>query len=78
MTIQCPSCNSDDVTNLSFDSNDFICNDCGENFQADNGIDLDEDSESQEDENEGGFIDLDPKTALDLSKQLRENTEKQK
>ena len=49
MIVQCPFCFSDNVTNLSVDSNDFICNDCGETFEADNGMDLeDEDEENEE------------------------------
>ena len=43
MIVQCPSCYSENVTNLSADSNDFICNDCGEDFQADNGISIEDD-----------------------------------
>jgi transposase-like protein len=39
----CPHCNSEDVTNLSFDSDEFICNDCGEDFEADNGVDIEYD-----------------------------------
>lgn len=41
MIIQCPECYSDNVTNLSADSNDFICNDCGADFQADNSLETD-------------------------------------
>ena len=43
MITQCPECGSDNVSNLSLDSNDFICNDCGEDFYADNGIDVEND-----------------------------------
>lgn len=44
MIVQCPECYSDNVTNLSYDSNDFICNDCGEDFLADNGIDIEQEN----------------------------------
>ena len=42
MIAQCPHCYSSNVTNLSFDSDDFICNDCGEDFESDNDFDDDE------------------------------------
>jgi len=71
MIVQCPSCNSENVTNLSYDSNDFICNDCGEDFQADNGVEIDESDDT--DNNESGFIDIDPKEALEIAKKLRED-----
>lgn len=71
MIIQCPQCFSDNVTNLSFDSNDFICNDCGEDFQADNGIDIEEDVEDEE----NGFIDIDAETALRIAKDLENDKE---
>jgi transcription initiation factor TFIIIB Brf1 subunit/transcription initiation factor TFIIB len=45
MIIQCPECYSDNVINLDADSNDFMCNDCGADFQADNDFDLDEEEE---------------------------------
>lgn len=69
MIVQCPHCFSDNVTNLSFDSNDFICNVCGEDFIADNGIDLEEEDDDIENE-ESGFIDIDPETALRIAKGL--------
>lgn len=69
MIVQCPHCFSDNVTNLSFDSNDFICNDCGEDFIADNGIDFEEDDDDIENE-ESGFIDIDPEKALRIAKDL--------
>jgi hypothetical protein len=68
MIVQCPHCFSDNVTNLSFDSNDFICNDCGEDFKADNGVDLEEDDDVED--KESGFIDIDPETALRIAKDL--------
>lgn len=43
MIIQCPVCDSDNVTNLSADSNNFICDDCGEDFHADNGLEIEDD-----------------------------------
>ena len=63
MIALCPVCNSEDVTNLSDDSNDFICNDCGEDFKADNEIDLDS--------GDASFIDIDPQTVLFLAKKLK-------
>jgi hypothetical protein len=77
MIVQCPSCFSENVTNLSADSNDFICNDCGEDFQADNGIDIEEedDEEELEESSNASFIDLDPETALHLAKQVRKDNE---
>jgi aspartate carbamoyltransferase regulatory subunit len=35
--VQCPNlnCHSDNVYNVSHDSNEFICEDCGEDFYAD-------------------------------------------
>jgi len=71
MIVQCPHCFSDNVTNLSYDSNDFICNDCGEDFQADNGVDLDEDED--EENVEGGFIDIDPETALRIAREANDD-----
>ncbi|MFY0715374.1 hypothetical protein J1D01_17100 [Seonamhaeicola sp. NFXS20] len=44
MIVQCPECYSDNVTNLSYDSNEFICNDCGEDFLANNGIDVEKEN----------------------------------
>jgi len=73
MIVQCPHCFSDNVTNLSFDSNDFICNDCGEDFQADNGVDLEEDDDVNDEES--GFIDIDPETALRIAKDLENDKE---
>lgn len=70
MIVQCPHCFSDNVTNLSYDSNDFICNDCGEDFQADNGVDLEEDEVE-----EGGFIDIDSETALKIARQATDDKE---
>ncbi len=69
MIVQCPSCYSDNVTNLSADSNDFICNDCGEDFQADNGIDIDADDEGE------GFVDLDPQTAIRIANLIKKHDE---
>ena len=43
--VQCPECHSDNVNNVSHDSNEFICVDCGEDFYADNGIEIDYDEE---------------------------------
>lgn len=67
MIVQCPNpdCYSDNVTNLSYDSNEFICNDCGEDFEADNGIDVEED--------EANFIDIDPDTALFIANSLKKD-----
>lgn len=76
MIVQCPNCFSDNVTNLSYDSNDFICNDCGEDFQADNGVDLDEDE--VEENAEDGFIDIDPETALRIAKAVKDDKEENK
>ncbi|MNR61620.1 hypothetical protein D3C85_1834150 [compost metagenome] len=53
------------MTNLSSDSNEFLCNDCGEDFEADNGIDVEED--------EAGFIDLDPDTALFIANSIKKD-----
>lgn len=75
MIVQCPSCFSENVTNLSADSNEFICNDCGEDFQADNGIDIEEEDEIEETSNDATFIDLDPETALEITKQVRKANE---
>ena len=75
MIVQCPSCFSENVTNLSADSNDFICNDCGEDFQADNSIDLEEDEDLEETADGSGFIDLDPETALNIVRQARKPNE---
>ncbi len=75
MIVQCPSCFSVNVTNLSADSNDFICNDCGEDFQADNDIDIEEDEELEDNSNNGPFIDIDPETALHMAKQIRKESE---
>lgn len=75
MIVQCPSCFSENVTNLSADSNDFICNDCGEDFQADNGIDIEEDEEIEETSHDATFIDLDPETALNKAKQVRKGND---
>ena len=75
MIVQCPSCFSENVTNLSADSNDFICNDCGEDFQADNGIDIEEDEEIEETTDGATFIDIDPQTALNLANQVRKSNE---
>jgi transcription initiation factor TFIIIB Brf1 subunit/transcription initiation factor TFIIB len=33
-----PDCLSNNVVNLSYDSDEWVCNDCGEDFIADNGI----------------------------------------
>jgi hypothetical protein len=74
MIVQCPFCLSENVTNLSLDSNDFICNDCGEDFKADNGIDPDND-EQGETSHDASFIDFDPKAALIIAKQLRKENE---
>jgi|GEM_PF-2237096 len=74
MIIQCPNCYSENVTNLSDDSNEFICNDCGSDFQANNGIDVEEDDQD-ENEVEGGFIDLDPETAMRMAKTLKKDNE---
>lgn len=71
MIVQCPSCFSENVTNLSVDSNDFICNDCGEDFQADNGINIKENEDIEDTSDESSFIDLDPETALNIAKQVR-------
>ena len=73
MIVQCPHCFSDNVTNLSFDSNDFICKNCGEDFQADNGVDLEEDDDVNDEES--GFIDIDPETALRIAKDLENDKE---
>ncbi len=75
MIVQCPSCFSGNVTNLSADSNDFICNDCGEDFQADNSIDLEDDEDLGETADGATFIDLDPETALNIAKQARKANE---
>lgn len=71
MIIQCPECASDNVTNLSADSNDFICNDCGEDFQAENGLDLEDDEEELND-NKAHFDNFD----LDFAKGLAEKFRK--
>lgn len=71
MIVQCPSCFSENVTNISSDSNDFVCNDCGEDFQADNGIDLEEDEDLGKSANDATFIALDPETALNMAKQAK-------
>jgi hypothetical protein len=75
MIVQCPSCLSENVTNLSEDSNDFICNDCGEDFQADNGIDLEEDEDFEDSSNEVSFIDIDSQTALNIAKQIKKGND---
>ncbi len=66
--IQCtnPDCLSENVTNLSFDSNEFICNDCGEDFIADNGIEL----EDENTDNEPSFIDLFSDVAMNIARQV--------
>lgn len=46
--ITCPECGSDNVSNVSSDSNDFICEDCGNDFEADNGIDVEKDFDDDE------------------------------
>lgn len=68
MIVQCPHCFSDNVANLSFDSSDFICNDCGEDFQADNGVDLEEDDDNGVNDEECGFTDINPETTLRIAK----------
>ncbi len=75
MIVQCPSCLSENVTNLSADSNDFICNDCGEDFQADNGLDLEDDEDLEETSEGATFIDLDSETALNLARQARKEND---
>ena len=75
MIVQCPSCFSKNVTNLGADSNDFICNDCGEDFQADNGIDLEDDEDLEETTDGATFIDLDPETALKIAREARKANE---
>ena len=75
MIVLCPYCSSENVTNPSVDSNDFICNDCCEDFKADNGIDLDKEDEKEESPNSASLIDLTKEAALNIAKQLRKEKE---
>jgi transposase-like protein len=69
MIVQCPYCYSENVTNLSADGNDFICNDCGEDFQVDIDSELNESGDAN-------FLDIPPEIALKIAKQLREQNNK--
>ena len=66
MIIQCPECYSENVTRLSADSNEFICDDCGHNFEDNDELDG----------RDGGasFINLDPAIAMLYAQALRNNS----
>ncbi len=72
MIISCPHCSSENVSRPMADSNEFICQDCGEDFTANEAEDLDDEDEKLDDQ-EAPFVDMDPETALRMAREVNKN-----